>query len=279
MVKLTFLEAGHCFHPEVIVIQGGRLAKRKFPSTVAVIEHPREGVILFDTGYSQRFHEQTRKFPERLYAMVTPVHVRPEESAAAQLAARGIAARDVTHVVLSHFHADHVAGVGDFPRARYSYLRSGWDGVRELSGLGAVAAGFLRGLLPGDFEARSRPIASEKMREGAALAPFSAGFDLFDDGSVVLVELPGHAKGHAGLFVRSDAGPFFLVADACWLARAYQDLKMPSPIARLIMHDSAAYRRTLEGIRQLSREQPGVRVVPCHCSDTYAAVPAFGEPR
>ena len=55
-VSLRLLEAGYCRVPEFLSIRGGSLRPVRFPASVAVIEHPREGVILFDTGYSPRFH-------------------------------------------------------------------------------------------------------------------------------------------------------------------------------------------------------------------------------
>ena len=90
----------------------------RFPSGFAFLHHASEGAVLFDTGYSARFHSETRGFPGSLYAHMTPVHLEDAETAQSQLAAAGISASDVRHVVLSHFHADHIAGLRDFPAAR-----------------------------------------------------------------------------------------------------------------------------------------------------------------
>jgi glyoxylase-like metal-dependent hydrolase (beta-lactamase superfamily II) len=267
-VKLSFLEAGYTRHPEATVLAGGSPRSVRFGSSVAVIEHPRHGVILFDTGYSERFYAETRRFPNKIYALITPVHVGPEDSAAAQLRARGISAGDVRTVVLSHFHADHVAGAADFPRARYVYQFDAYLAVRDRGTAARIAAGFLPGLLPADFDDRSRPLFGAEARAGLGLGSFDVGWDLCGDGSVVLVDLPGHARGHSGLIVREGNGQTnFLVADACWTSRSYRERRMPSRVAGLIMDDWRDYRHTLDGLHDFAEQHPAVRIVPCHCAE------------
>lgn len=275
-VGVWFLEAGYCKHPEFTVIEGGSLDSIRFSSVVAVLEHPREGVVLFDTGYSPRFHEQTRRWPSRLYALLTPVTVHAEDTALHQLEQKGVSRSDVRTVVLSHFHADHAAGVADFPKARYVYQKTSYDAVRDLGSLASVRAGFLPGLLPPDFEARSRPVSSADLVQGAGGVPWRSGFDLFGDGSAVLVDLPGHVRGHSGLFVRAtDGQTYFLVADACWLSRAYRERRMPHPVTSLIMDDRREYRATLDRLHDLGQQDPALRIIPCHCPDALQALPRW----
>jgi glyoxylase-like metal-dependent hydrolase (beta-lactamase superfamily II) len=267
-VKLSFLEAGYTKHPEATVLSGGSRRSIKFGSSVAVIEHPSAGVILFDTGYSERFYAETRRFPNKIYALITPVTVAPEASAAAQLRARGIAAGDVRSVVLSHFHADHVAGAADFPRARYVFQHEAYLNVRDRGTVARIAAGFLPGLLPADFDDRSRPLFGAEARAGLGIGAYDVGWDLCGDGSVVLVDLPGHARGHSGLIVRAgDGQSWFLVADACWTSRSYRERRMPHRVAGLIMDDWGTYRRTLDGLHDFAAAHPDVHIVPCHCAE------------
>src|SRR5262245_58188205 len=117
-LECRVLDTGRCLALERVVVRGGRWRRVECPSLVAVLRHPREGVILWDTGYAPRLLACTRALPYRFYRWATPLRIAPERAAAAQLARLGIDAADVRHVVLSHFHADHVAGLADFPRAR-----------------------------------------------------------------------------------------------------------------------------------------------------------------
>ncbi|MED1861527.1 MBL fold metallo-hydrolase [Brevibacillus reuszeri] len=76
----------------------------------------------------------------------------------------GIGEEEVRYVVLSHFHADHPAGLRDFPNARILYKRDAHTAIKDLGLLASVKAGCLPGLLPDDFEERSAFIDETPMR-------------------------------------------------------------------------------------------------------------------
>ncbi|MBI4868378.1 MAG: MBL fold metallo-hydrolase [Candidatus Wallbacteria bacterium] len=273
--RLKLLTAGKSTHVEGVLVRGGRWRRVELPALFAWIEHPRLGTTLFDTGYSPRFLELTSRFPDRLYGLATPVSVDETASAARQLAALGVEPGDVRRVILSHFHADHVAGVRDFPSATYVYSASALDDVRHRRGLSRLLGGFLPGLLPEDFAERSAPVdwshggpLPEEMR------PFERGVDLAGDGSVVAIELPGHTVGQLGLFVRTDQeGEFFLTADACWVSRGYQESRMPHPLVRPIFASWQATRETLGRIHELALRRPDLRIVPSHCAEALSRCP------
>jgi len=243
---------------------------------VAVLEHRRRGIVLFDTGYSLRFYEQTQKWPERAYALVTPVAISSEQTVVHQLQQQGIRATDVRTIILSHFHADHIGGATDFPRASFVYQRSAWDAVRHLGRLRSTQAGFLRGLLPADFEARSAAVAQDALFDGVNGLPFR-GCDLFGDASAFLIDLPGHARGHSGLYVHAEERDYFLVGDACWVSRAFRENQMPHVLTALIMDSRSKYRSTLLALHDIAARRPELRIVPCHCAEAYATLPRYAK--
>jgi len=116
-LEWRLLEAGHCTHPEASSREGAPWRACEFPALVALLRHPREGWLLFDTGYGQGFMDATRRFPESLYRAVTPVSWTPQQSAVAQLTRDGIGPDSIAHVILSHFHGDHAGALPDFPRS------------------------------------------------------------------------------------------------------------------------------------------------------------------
>ena len=122
MIRLTVLAAGHCTHPEFILMRGGQRHSVPIPALIALLEHPKLGPILFDTGYTPRFFSHTQRFPYSLYAKITPVYVDDAETACHQLQARDIAPTDIRYLIISHFHADHVGGLADFPKAQFIYF-------------------------------------------------------------------------------------------------------------------------------------------------------------
>ncbi|MNR96606.1 N-acyl homoserine lactonase AttM [compost metagenome] len=269
-VKLRMIQAGYCTHPERVVMGGGSWKSCRFPAMVGVIEHPTEGLMLFDTGYSERFHTETASFPNLVYARLTPVYYQPEDAAVTQLEAQGYKAEDVRTVILSHFHGDHIAALEDFPKARFACSEDGYSALRSLKGISALSKGFLPGLLPEDFARRLMPFEScPTVDLTGRLEPFTTGYDLFGDGLLIAVPLPGHAVGHYGLLVESETGPVFLVGDACWTTRSYTELRLPSALAQMIFSDKRAYAETLRGLHALNQEHPNVRIVPSHCQDLW----------
>jgi len=101
----------------------------------------------------------------------------------------------------------------------------------------------------------------------AALMPFDRGYLLpGSNDEILLVPLPGHAAGHFGAFVLTDAGWTLLAADAAWSPTSYRELKGPSRLANLLMSDPAAFYRTLEKLNQLW-QQGQVDIRLCHEGD------------
>jgi glyoxylase-like metal-dependent hydrolase (beta-lactamase superfamily II) len=266
-VELEIRYAGACRHPERMVIRGGRWRPVDFPALFAVLRHPEHGVTLFDTGYTERFARATGPFPARLYRWLTPATVRPDETAVAQLARAGVPASHVRRVVVSHFHADHVAGLRDFPDAELIASRAALAAVRGLGPIGSLRRGFLPALLPDDFDRRARLLdpAAFTRRVG----PFAA-HDLFGDGSVLLVRLPGHAAGQLGLVARTAERRRFLVADAAWTSASIRQLRHPNPLADLVLDDPSESRATLAALHRLAADDPTLDLVPSHCLERAA---------
>ncbi len=260
-LRLTLLDAGYCTAPEAAAVAGGRWRARRFPAGIALVEGLDVGPVLFDTGYAPRFFDATRPFPYRLYRWTTPTVVRPDQTAVAQLAARGIAPESVRHIILSHLHADHVAGLRDFAAAEIHVRPEAAAFVRGLSGLRAVRAGFIPALLPDDFAERVRPIERRIALPGG-LAPFRDGFDVL---GLTAIPLPGHAPGQIGLYLEPEGGPpTLLAADAAWTLDA---LRRGAPLPRLgraILHDVRATRETQWALSRLMRDRPDLRVVLSH---------------
>jgi hypothetical protein len=92
--EIHLLKAGSCLHPEAAALKGGSLCPVDFPALTALILHPTEGALLWDTGYDPAFFRATRRWPERLYALTTPVTLGEHEPAARQISRFGLPRRD-----------------------------------------------------------------------------------------------------------------------------------------------------------------------------------------
>lgn len=258
---------GSCSHPQRMTIRDGSLLPTDYPAMPMLLIHPVEGPILFDTGYDQAFLDATDPLPERFYRWLTPVRFDPQDSLVAQLAARGIAPEDIRHVVLSHFHGDHMAGIGHFPKATIHCARVGHDIACRAGRVSGTRQGILPRLLPPDLDARVR-----FFEDGQAsalphdLAPFTQGIDLLGDGSILAIELPGHCPGHWGIAMRDDRhGWHFCVADAAWSLDAIARNMPPPRLATAFLGNTAQARATLARLHDLHHRNPEVRLTPYHC--------------
>jgi glyoxylase-like metal-dependent hydrolase (beta-lactamase superfamily II) len=275
VVSLNFFKSGHCFHPGFISKKGGGFRATQFPAQVAVIKHEKHGVILFDTGYSDHFFKATQMFPEKFYRWITPVHLNESEILKHQLKIEGISLSDVKYIFLSHFHADHIGGVKDFPFAKFVYHHQAYQNLKTLTRWPALKRGFLPALLPTDFLDRSTPILDHNFVASTSLgSEFGGGYDFFGDQSVFMISLPGHEEGHTGLLVNtSDQKSYLLVADACYHRDAFEkENKLPHPLAKLIIHDFPTYKSTISKLSHLSQSKTNIEIIPCHCQDTFLSL-------
>ncbi|MET3132698.1 glyoxylase-like metal-dependent hydrolase (beta-lactamase superfamily II) [Oxalobacteraceae bacterium GrIS 1.11] len=251
MANITAFKVGHCSHPSCMVLKGSGLQSLCFPSRAYLIE-TRRGLFLWDTGYAERFRAATSRGVYRLYSWVTPVAFEPADSLHGQLRAHGVEPRDIDTLLLSHFHADHIAGMRDFPGARLMCSQPGWEAVRRLSGVGALRRAFVPELLAPDIEARLVFVESCAAQAlPAQLQPFAHGRDISGSGEIFIVDLPGHAIGHIGAFVREDHGWTLLASDAAWVAQSYQQFRGPSELSFLIQDRRASYYATLAKLHAL----------------------------
>ena len=204
-------------------------------------------VVLVDTGAAS----DTPLRPSWAPGPVTHLAHRVVEQA-------GVAAADVTDVVLTHLHLDHAAGSVDasgtpaFPNARYLVQD---DEVAALGPESPLRAGLVEALRS---TGQLRGCAGE-----VELAVASAGV------SVRLVPTPGHTPGHQSVVVAAGADLLVLAGDV--FVHALQVLDPAAGYA----HDAdpALAERTRAGMLDLLAERSG-RLGTAHLRAPYLALGA-----
>jgi glyoxylase-like metal-dependent hydrolase (beta-lactamase superfamily II) len=264
VLDLHLLDTGHCLVSAHHVMRGAPRRPMACRALVALIGHPLHGWTLFDTGYAPRMLEATRRLPWRLYRLATPLRIRPEQSAVRQLAGLGLAPADIRRVIISHFHADHVAGLRDFPQVPVIASSEALASIAGLRGLAALRRAHLPALMPDDLAARAAPLPAFA---GPPLPGLGPTHDLFGDGSLLLVRLPGHARGQIGALAQTEAGPLLLAADGAWTSQAIREQRPPARITNIFVDDARAVVATLAALGEFAAARPDVRIVPTHCPE------------
>ena len=167
------------------------------------------GLVLVDTGFGlQDVHHPRPRLGAFFLALLSP-DFREEMTAVRQVERLGFRASDVRHIVLTHLDFDHAGGLDDFPEARVHLLRQERD-----------AALSQRTWLD---RQRYRPAQWDSRPRWSVHAPSSQqgwhGFEAVRDlpglpPEILMVPLPGHTLGHAGVAVEAGGQWLLLAGDA-----------------------------------------------------------------
>jgi glyoxylase-like metal-dependent hydrolase (beta-lactamase superfamily II) len=111
----------------------------------------------------------------------------------------GLDPADARLALVTHAHWDHVGALGDLPNARVLLSRA------ELKWTQPFDRFLDHGVMPHQLKRAKDRLASFDFT-GPPVDGFPASFDVFGDGSIVGVPLPGHTPGSAGWLVRGPGG-------------------------------------------------------------------------
>lgn len=260
--EVSFFVSGYCVSPARVVNPKGPGGNTRFHAVWALLHTPDTGYILFDTGYTQRFQQATQPFPQRLYRWFTPCVVTEEETALQTLRQRGIPPETIRYIIVSHFHADHIGGLRDFPQAQILCSAAAFQQTVELRGIRAVSRAILHDLIPEDISERVRFVEdiSEKSIHASGLQLFA----LFGNPALRLVLLPGHAKGMLGFWIQD----ILYASDAAWSSESFDQGILPQPVAKLFFDSWDDYTATWKKLKYFQLQHPEVRLLFTHCPGT-----------
>ncbi|MEL6107494.1 MAG: MBL fold metallo-hydrolase, partial [Planctomycetota bacterium] len=241
-------------------------AFRKFYAVFLEFEHPTHGRCLIDTGYGPAMMEATRRFPHRLMRWLTPIPKRQAIFEQGYPRSAGIDPDSIERIFISHFHADHIGSTREFPASTFIYRNASLETLMSLSPMNQMDQAFVPGLLPEDFAERGETIGEERFDLNARFAPFKS-IDYWNDGSLTLLDLPGHAIGHTGYLLNTDQGPMLYVVDAFWDRRSWRRGGRLPLVSRRIHHSYSVFLGTQRGITELCQRESLVPLA-CHCPET-----------
>jgi N-acyl homoserine lactone hydrolase len=260
-VDVTFLRCGVTTVPELVAVRGGTLARVTIAHSAVLVRHP-AATLLYDTGLCGDIGRYLAR--RSLVFRHTLGRFTFERSLGAHLRSLSLVPSDLACVLVSHLHWDHVSGVPDLPDVRLCINRVEHEAAQR--GLFDAHHGLVRELM------RDNPIELFDCA-GPAYEGFPSSYDLFGDGALVLVPLPGHTAGHTGLFVNRSNGPrLLLIGDAAHVAANYERPATMHPLLwSAVTSDDATARRTLLALHRFTRRRPEVALIAMHDAEAQAA--------
>lgn len=216
-----------------------------------VLRHPTAGTFIVDSGLETGFLEPAENprvgFLIR-QAMDTDA-LRVRVTTAQWIAENG---GRLDGVFLTHLHLDHIMGLPDLP-----------PGTPVYSGPGETAtSGFLNLFTRGTTDrllAGTGPIREWQFEPDPA-GRFDGVLDVFGDGSLFALHVPGHTPGSTAFLVRTTDGPVLLLGDATHTRWGWENGVEPGTFS----HDQPRSATSLARLRTLAGGVPSLRVFPGH---------------
>jgi N-acyl homoserine lactone hydrolase len=178
---------------------------KRLASSCFLIRHGSD-YLLWDTGLPAAMKGKPLDDTQAMDATVT---LTIKE----QLAQLKIDPARITYVGLSHYHFDHSGQLAEFPGATLIVGKGDWTVLTTD---------------PGSYGADPKPFAHWISGSGK-VEQASTDKDVFGDGSVTMLRLPGHTPGHSGLLVRlKEKGPVLLTGDLAHFSENYVSNGVPT---------------------------------------------------
>lgn len=200
-LKVHVFTTGMLHVPDALVLRGGSLTTmRELPVYAVLIEHPKQGLVLFNTGLDPK-SATAQTLPASWLGMIGS-EVSRAGGVQTQMEAAGFKPSAVRWIVLSSLRFDHTGEVKAFPNARVVVAKAERDYARQEPS----------GYAPADFT----DVPNWKFVDFEStppLATFRTHVDLFGDGSCLLLDASGTTPGTMALLVRLPHRPLLLADD------------------------------------------------------------------
>ena len=212
-----------------------------------LIRHPK-GTLLWDAGLS----DEIAKTPGGVDAAGGNFHLSVKKPLIAQLAEIGVTPADVSFIAFSHLHFDHTGNANAFGKSTWLLNKA------ELAA--ALADPPSGGMDPSTITAHKT--AKVELLQGDR--------DVFGDGSVRILQTPGHTPGHQVLLLDlAKAGPVVLSGDLYHTHDNRTEQRVP-----LFNTDRADTLASFDRVEKIVKNRKA-RFVIQHVPEDLAALPVF----
>lgn len=169
-----------------------------------------------------------------------------------QLARLGVRPDQVEIVGISHYHLDHLGQAADFPKAKLVI------GAGDLAVLKTETGAFIQ-------PQRLKPW----LEGGAPLVEARGDVDIFHDGRVMMLAMPGHTPSHYSLLVRLASGPVLLSGDLYHFTEQVANRGVPP-----FNHDRADTLASMDRYERIAKNL-GAKTIIQHEPADVAKLPTF----
>ena len=245
-MKMHLLSCGRLkMRKSIFIPSAERSETIELPVSSALLRHGQANV-LFDTGCHPAVPENPEARWGGLAKLMVPI-MQPGEHVLTGLAEVGLKPDDIDVVINSHLHPDHCGCNAFFRKATFICHAEELAAARAPN---AEASGYLAA----EWDQPMPVDAIDSQR------------DVFGDGRIVLLPLPGHTPGSIGALAQLDrSGPFLLAGDTVSLRETLDTGIIPRNTC-----DADALARSLDEVRRI--EVSGATILCSHDAQQWAGV-------
>lgn len=217
-----------------------------------LIKHPK-GLILFDTGLGKNIDEQFELdmpwWGKIIFSYNKGISAKQQIENNMKL--------EPDIILLSHSHWDHASGIIDFEKSTILINEKELEFLKK-EHLGSV--------FPSQFMDVKTKLTTFKLVKTDKFEDFDFTFDLFEDGSVVIVGLEGHTLGQVGLFITTSTNKkFFFVSDVVWSNFALELESEKFFISSCVTdYEKSKNLETMLKLKNFAINNPDVIIIPTH---------------
>lgn len=178
----------------------------------------------------------------------------PKASLVDLLAQLKVTPAQVKFVAISHYHGDHVGQVGFFPQSTLLIGKGDWDALNDPKSAAAPSAASFANWISG----------------GGKVEPQAGDKDVFGDGTVIMLNMPGHTPGHHSLLVKlKEMGSVLITGDLAHFHENYDSNGVPT-----FNTDRAASLASIDRFKKLAANLKATVIIQ-HDARDIGKLPAF----
>ncbi len=178
----------------------------------------------------------------------------PKTSLVDLLAQLKLTPAQIKYVAISHYHGDHIGQVSSFPQSTLLIGKGDWDVITAPNGNGVTNPAAFANWISG----------------GGKVEPLPGDRDVFGDGTVVMLNMPGHTPGHHSLLVKlKEMGNVLITGDLAHFHENYDTNGVPT-----FNTDRAASLASLDRFKKMAANLHATVLIQ-HDARDIGKLPAF----